>query len=125
MDTDPTLEALPSWDAPAQASALSRAEGFVRAWARPDLDATTWLTGISGYLSASAAEKFRWTDPSLIPATTVNGTPQVTGDPSGTSVTVRVPTDAGDQLVLLVRPDAASGWVVSTLTQADGAEAGR
>ena len=75
MDADPTLDALPMWAAPAEASALSRAEGFVRAWARPDLDATTWLTGVNGYLSASAAEKFRWTDPSLIPATTVTAAP--------------------------------------------------
>lgn len=125
MDADPTLDALPMWDAPAEASALSRAEGFVRAWARPDLDATTWLTGVNGYLSASAAEKFRWTDPSLIPATTVTAAPQVTGQPSGTSVTVLVPTDAGAQLVLLIRPDAATPWVVSTLTRADAAAASR
>lgn len=110
---------LPIWDEDSHAQALARAEGFMRAWARPDLDTTAWLTGVRGFLSPSAVEGFLWTDPAFIPATQVTGPAHLAADPSATTATVRVPTDAGDHDVLLVRPDAQTAWMVAQLTPAE------
>lgn len=106
---------VPTWDEAAGEDAVARAEGFVRAWARPDLDATTWFSGLQGFLSPSAAEGFLWTDPAVVPATTVTGAASLV-DGSATSATVVVPTDAGDHLVVLVHVDDQTPWQVASLS---------
>lgn len=117
-DEEVDAPALPAWDEPAQANVLSRAEGFVRAWARPDLDTTSWFAGVQGFLTPAAAEGFLWTDPGLVPATAVTGSP-VLIEGTATSATVRVPTDAGEHDVLLVHPDESTAWLVVSLTPVD------
>lgn len=112
---EPELPPLATWDAAAEQQALGQAEGFVRSYARPNLIAADWFSGIAGYLSPSAIESYAYTDPAFIPATTVNGDPQVIGAPTGTSVSVAVPTDAGELHVHLVRAFASESWLVSTL----------
>lgn len=122
-DEEQPAPPVPATGAAAQADALARAEGFVRAWARPNLDATTWFNGLRGFLSPAAAEGFIWTDPTAVPATTVTGAPAFLEEPTATSARVVVPTDAGDQYVLLVHPDDQTPWQVAVLaTDAQGLE---
>lgn len=120
---DVEAPAIPAWSTGAEGDVLARAEGFVRAWARPDLGATQWFAGLQGYLSPAAAEGFMWTDPSLVPATAVTGPSRLAGDGSPTSATVAVPTDAGEMHVLLIHTDDQTPWQVSSVTPADEQEA--
>lgn len=115
VEEEQPAPAVPSSDATTRSDALARAEGFVRAWARPDLDATTWFSGVRGFLSPAAAEGFIWTDPATVPATTVTGPPAFLEEPAATSARVVVPTDAGDQYVLLIHSDDQTPWQVAVL----------
>lgn len=115
-DVDVPDLALPTHDASSQASAQARAEGFVRAWARPDLQASQWWAGVRGFLTPAAAQLFRYTDPANVPATQVTGSARVVGEPTATSVLVEVPTDAGMQQVLVVRGAQDEPWQVASLT---------
>lgn len=112
---EPSLPPLATWDAAAEQHALGQAEGFVRSYARPDLPTEEWFTGVAGYLSPSAIESYSYTDPAFIAATSVTGDPYLVSEPTGTSVTVAVPTDAGELHVLLVRGLDSEPWLVSTL----------
>lgn len=117
LEVEP-LAADPVWDGAAQTSAIARATGFVMAWARPDLSADAWLKGVGGYLSPAAAELFAWTDPALIPASTVTGDAHVNDGASGTSARVTVPTDAGDMAVELIRSSSQTTWLVASILPA-------
>ncbi|TFH68156.1 hypothetical protein [Cellulomonas sp. HD19AZ1] len=108
---------LPTWDERAAIDAAARAEGFVRAWARPELDAAAWLAGVQGFLTPSAAEGYVWTDPTTVPATEITG-PGTVVEGTATSAVVRVRTDAGDHDVQLVRAEAGAPWLVASLTPA-------
>lgn len=112
---EPLLPLLATWDEDAEQLALSRATGFVKTYLRPDLDNLTWFPAISGFLSPFARDSYAWIDVDNIPAATITADASVTGEPTGTRVTVAVPTDAGIFTVTLVRGFEGDMWEVSHL----------
>jgi hypothetical protein len=106
----------PTDDADSQQAALDAAEAAMTAFARPDLAAEDWWAALSPLLSPTAAVAYEATDPALVPASAVTGAPLPTPAVSAYLSTVRVPTDAGDYAVLLVREGAGAPWLVERIT---------
>jgi hypothetical protein len=91
------------------------------AFARADLDAGTWWAEFSPFLSPSATVAYEGTDPELVPVSAVTGAPLPTPAVSPYLATVRVPTDAGQYAVLLVREGAGAPWLVERITPVETA----
>jgi hypothetical protein len=92
--------------------ALAVAEAYVRAWARPNLDAATWLAATTRYATSQYGELLDTVDPARVPARRVTGPPAAVS--STTSVVViEVPTDAG--AVLVTCTNVAGRWLVATV----------
>ncbi len=66
--TDPTA------DDPVLAAQQAAAE-FVAAWARPDLDPTSWQAGLAAHTTPELLASLGGTDPANVPAVTVSGQP--------------------------------------------------
>jgi hypothetical protein len=56
-------------------AAQQAAAEFVAAWARPDLDASTWQAGLAPHTSPQLLQSLADTDPANLPAVTVSGEP--------------------------------------------------
>ncbi len=93
-----------------QTDAVAAAEALVRDFARPDLDADSWLAALTPRLSPGGLEAYLGTDPSAIPARAVTGAGELQSGSTALTAIVRVPTDAGAYDVSLSRPDAATPW---------------
>lgn len=85
-------------------------------------DETAWWNGLAPYLSPEAKYIIAGTDPTQIPATRLTGDAIAT-PASASSVSVLVPTDAGQyRLDMTTRGDdgTAGVWVVSGFTAPEG-----
>lgn len=113
-------------DAPANAvtatdpAATHVATGFVRAWARPNLDQRTWRDGIQPFLAPSLARALSSTDPTQVPASAVTGEAELVRG-SATSAVVNIPTDGGPVAVTL--RGSAGCWKVTDIEPAEQAPA--
>jgi len=83
-------------------------------YARPSLDAQTWIDGLDPYLTQGAAAAFAGTDPSTIPAHHVTGSGQILPASTAEGALIDVPTDAGTYQLLLLKN--GSGWLVDQIT---------
>jgi hypothetical protein len=87
------------------------AADFAVAWARPDLPAERWWTGVAPFCEAGFAQRLRSVDPGNLPATRVTGPPVPASPPSGGVAVFTVPTDGG---TLVVTVAAVGGrWLVT------------
>jgi hypothetical protein len=100
----------------ATAVARSAMEAFVQ----NTLPYDQWWAGLSPYLDGDALVAYEYTDPTLVPASSVTGDPQVSAAPDATQITVLVPTDVGQYRVLLNRQAVGGEWTVSRLTPPEG-----
>lgn len=101
---------------PSNQSLSTQARKFVVAWARPRLSQAAWWHGIlAGRPAMTFAQALSQTDPSTIPATKVTGPARVLST-TPTLVSVRVPTDAGDVMVVLA--PTGGRWLVTNLLPA-------
>lgn len=103
---------VPVWDAAAEATAITAAETFMRAFARGDLDASAWHAGISGLMTPGGADLFVGTDPENVSAAAVTGAGAALPSRSVYLAEIQVPTDAGTYLVTLSRTSADGPWLV-------------
>ncbi|MCW2505464.1 MAG: hypothetical protein JWO79_3748 [Actinomycetia bacterium] len=106
--TDPTP---PSKQAAAP-EALAAATAFTKAWAHhPDgITAAQWSAAVGKHADPVLAKQLTFTDPRLVPATTVTG-PAVSLAGGVSSASVGVPTDAGQ--VVLTCTLVGGHWTVS------------
>ena len=113
---DPADPAVPSGSAEA-------AQGFVTAWARPELPAAQWLSGVRGYVVPELERSMSYTDPAQIDATTVTGPPRrVHLLPDGSVASFEVPTDAGTTRVELAL--VKGRWLATDFVPASAAAPG-
>ncbi|MCG5466737.1 hypothetical protein MED01_005779 [Micromonospora sp. MED01] len=108
-DPDGVLPATPGTADPA---AVTTALRFVRAWARPDLPAESWLAGVRPYAVPAYADLLATVEPANVPAARVTGAGRAAAA-TAQRVDVDVSTDAGVLRVVCVRSDAR--WLVATL----------
>jgi hypothetical protein len=106
----------PSGAEDASAVARSAMEAFVQ----NKLPYDEWWAGLSPYLDGDALVAYEYTDPALVPASSVTGDPQVSAAPDATQITVLVPTDVGQYQVLLNRQAVGGEWTVSRMTPPEG-----
>ncbi|MFG3701550.1 hypothetical protein ACGF5C_27110 [Micromonospora sp. NPDC047620] len=103
---------LPATSGTADPAAVTAALRFVRAWARPDLPAGSWLAGVRPYAVPAYADLLATVEPANVPATRVTGVERVV-TATAQRVDVDVSTDAGVLRVVCVRSGAR--WLVATL----------
>lgn len=87
-------------------------------FARRDVAAGRWWADLAPYLSAQAAQDYRYTDPASVPPTQLTGTGQLVDlDTSEHLVTIaHLPTDAGLYAVTLSRSAEQPTWTVERIT---------
>lgn len=110
-----------TWDTPAQAAAITRAEGFMRAFTRTDLPAPRWWAGVTGFLTPQAASDFQGTDPAQVTASHLTGPGAILTQTAGVVAVVDLPTGAGTYQVTMTRAGADQPWLVSLVTAPQGA----
>jgi hypothetical protein len=96
--------------------------GAMEAFVQNELPYDQWWEGFSRYLDGDALVAYEYTDPALVPATSVTGEARVSAAPDATQITVLVPTDVGQYQVLLNRQAVGGEWTVSRLTPPEGVE---
>jgi hypothetical protein len=110
-----TPDVASTWDPAARSAAVACAQGVVTAFARPNLDATTWWAGLSPLLSARAQLDYSGVDPAAVPAHVVTGAGVLVDDASASVARVEVPTDAGTYTVVVSRIDSAHPWLAEQI----------
>ncbi|GII22569.1 hypothetical protein [Planosporangium mesophilum] len=108
IDDDGVVGAAPSMPAPP--AALSSAQAFARAWARPDLPAGAWLAGVRPYTHPSYFQLLDTVNPANVPARRITG-PLVVVSSNTDVVVVEVPTDAGTLRLTCVT--VSGQWLVN------------
>ena len=86
-----------------QKDAVDTAEKAMAAFVQRSRPYAEWWAGLSPFLGPDGIYAFEYTDPRNVPATQVTGVGVVSAAPSGTSMTVLVPTDVGQYQVQLNR----------------------
>jgi len=91
-----------------------------------DANATAWWKKFSAYLDSQAQYEWTGTNPQLVPASKLTGTPVVSGSSGPSNVSVLVPTNAGQYVVELDRtadPDGGVGaWLIHDITVPSGTQ---
>lgn len=108
-------------DTAARASSSAAAVRVMRLFVLRSVPADRWWRDLVPYLSAPAAQDFRYTDPARVPASRVTGVGVVLSDSVPLVVRVSVPTDAGVYLVVLSRTDESPTWVAERITPPESA----
>lgn len=108
------------WDEASRAAVIAAAETAMTAYARPTVDANTWITELTPLLTPKAAKDYNYSRNSNIPATQVTGPGVIVKDDSVYLAHVEVPTDAGTWTLMLVREYGDSPWLVERFTPPEG-----
>jgi hypothetical protein len=106
----------PGLSASAAAAAIAAAHQVMIRYARPQLSAQAWLSGMDPVLTQDAAAQFAGTDPSQIPAHQVTGAATLASDSTGGGAVATVPTDAGTYQVFLTRANGSTVWLAEQIT---------
>jgi hypothetical protein len=94
--------------------AAQTAVQFVEEWARPGLAEAEWFAGLQPLATPTYDGVLEDQQPWSVPAHRITGSPTGHGDAHGANVTV--PTDAGPELVMLVRQGPT--WLVTDVEPA-------
>lgn len=94
------------------------AESAMREFVNHDREYDAWWAALSPYLDPDALSDYAYTDPRMVPVAQVTGPGVVSASPSGTQVTVLVPTDGGQYRVDVFRQAAGAAWLVGSMTPA-------
>lgn len=103
-------------DSTSQAAAVKLAEKFMTAFARPQLDATTWINALYPMLTQQGAAAYEGTDPANVPVHKVTGGGRVVDGATDYALLVTVPTDIGTYAVSLTRKAPTDPWLVDRIT---------
>jgi len=114
--TDSASSAPDTMDPDGAEDATAIARSAMDAFVQNQLPYDQWWAGLSPFLDGDALVAYEFTDPSLVPASSVTGEPRVSSAPDATQITVLVPTDVGQYQVLLNRQAVGGEWTVSRLT---------
>jgi len=117
---DSALPAPDTMDPAGAEDATAVARSAMEAFVQNELPYDQWWAGLSPYLDGDALVAYEYTDPALVPASSVTGELRVSAAPDATQITVLVPTDVGQYQVLLNRQAVGGEWTVSRLTPPEG-----
>lgn len=100
---------------PAARSEAVVARQVLLTWARPTVPAEQWWDDLEPMLSPSAREAYAYTDPSILPALKITGTPTVEKSTVTTWALVWFPTNDGRYGVQLSRTSETAAWTMSRI----------
>lgn len=100
---------------PATRSETVVARQVLLTWARPQVPAKQWWDDLEPMLSPSAGEAYAYTDPSILPALEITGTPSVEESSVTTWALVWFPTTKGRFGVQLSRTSETAAWLMSRI----------
>jgi hypothetical protein len=103
-------------DEESTAAAVTVAEKLMTAFARPDVDKTTWINGLYPYLTQAAGTAYAGTDPAKVPVSDVTGSGTVVEGQTEYALLVTVPTNVGPYVISLVRETPADQWLATRIT---------
>lgn len=98
------------------AAAVTVAEKLMTAFARPDVDETTWINGLYPYLTQAAGTAYAGTIPAKVPVNEVTGPGSVVDGATEYALLVTVPTNSGPYVVSLTRQAPTDAWLADRLT---------
>ena len=98
------------------AAAVTVAEKLMTAFARPDVDETTWINGLYPYLTQAAGTAYAGTNPAKVPASEVTGPGTVVEGHTAVALLVKVPTNIGPYVISLTRQAATDPWLADRIT---------
>lgn len=116
LDDGPSAPTPPAPDSTSQAAAVKLAEKFMTAFARPQLDATSWMNALYPMLTQQGAAAYEGTDSSNVPVHRVTGSGTVVDGATDYALVVTVPTDIGTYAVSLTRKAPTDPWLVDRIT---------
>ncbi|TAM67817.1 MAG: hypothetical protein EPN48_12435 [Microbacteriaceae bacterium] len=116
LDDGPSAPTPPAADSTSQAAAVKLAEKFMTAFARPQLDATSWMNALYPMLTQQGAAAYEGTDPSNVPVHRVSGSGTVVDGATDYALVVTVPTDIGTYAVSVTRKAPTDPWLVDRIT---------
>lgn len=111
---------MPPANPAATVEAENIATGVTAAFCRPALDQQLWITGMSPFLSPTAAFGYGTVDPAKVPCTAVVGEARIRDGDRDFTIRVIVPTDVGDYSVYVHRPSLADPWLVEQIAPLAG-----
>lgn len=103
-------------DQTSTAAAVDVAQKLMTAFARPNIDATTWINGLYPYLTQQDGAAYEGTDPAKVPVSQVTGPGTVVDGATEYALLVKVPTNVGDYVVSLTRKTPADPWLADRIT---------
>ena len=115
-DAKEILPTAPAPDPRSTGAALLVADKLMVAFARPTVDATTWINGLYPYLTQSGGAAYAGTDPANVPVRHVTGTGAVVEGATVYALIVRIPTDIGDYTISLTRQRPTDPWLADRVT---------
>ena len=110
-----TVTATPANEA-STAAAVTVAEKLMTAFARPDLDETTWINGLYPYLTQAAGAAYANTNPAKVPVSEITGAGSVVDGANEYALLVTVPTKIGLYVVSLTRHAPTDPWLALRIT---------
>ena len=103
-------------DEGSRVAAAAHAAAVMTAFAAtPGENAQQWWAQLSPLMSQTGREVYEFVDPANVPVTKVTGTAAVEPAASARVARVKVPTDAGEYVVVLVRSDESPAWAADRL----------
>lgn len=115
LDDGPNAPTPRPADPTSQAAAVTLAEKFMTAFARPQLDAKSWIDALYPMLTQQGAAAYEGTDPSNVPVNRVTGRGTVVEGATDYALIVTVPTDIGTYAVSLTRKAPTDPWLVDRI----------
>jgi hypothetical protein len=103
-------------DGTSTTAAVTVAGKLMTAFARPTVDATTWINGLYPYLTQAAGSAYAGTDPTKVPVNSVTGAGSVVDGATQYALLVKVPTNIGDYIVSLTRKSPTDPWLADRVT---------
>ncbi|TFC01498.1 hypothetical protein E3O42_10310 [Cryobacterium adonitolivorans] len=98
------------------AAAVTVAENLMTAFARPDVDETTWINGLYPHLTQTAGTAYAGTNPAKVPVNEVTGPGSVVEGATEYALLVIVPTNIGEYIVSLTRQAPTDPWLADRVT---------
>jgi hypothetical protein len=103
-------------DTTSTVAAVIVAEKLMNAFARPNVDATTWINGLYPYLTQVGGAAYAGTDPAKVPVNKITGPGAVVEGATQYALLVKVPTNIGDYVISLTRKTPDNPWLADRVT---------
>ena len=108
-------DATSTTDSSAAKDTTQFAVAALKLFCRPSLGFKSWIDQLYPLLSQTAASAYSTVDPANVPCTTITGLPSVGSGDDPYTMSIVIPTDAGNYAVYVHRPELSFAWSVEQI----------